>query len=209
MGMVMESSATGVCVSVSLYLRTFFGAGFAIFCLLHHPHHPFWQKNMTKQPGPLQNSNPCAKGPLYLYKVQIHVQHDTSTTTKFKSMCKMTLLQNSNPGIPTQSWASTKFKSMSKQNPTKPRVKPKKHSTKFRPQVHTKTPSLKPPNFEPGFEFCRGSTLLILNLDLNFVEAQLSVGIPGFEFCRAQGVRIFFATRRRRHPKRSPGETYL
>ena len=121
--------------------------GFAIFCLLHHPDHPFWQKNMTKQPGPLQNSNPCAKGPLYLYKVQIHVQHDTSTTTKFKSMCKMTLLQNSNPGIPTQSWASTKFKSMSKQNPTKPRVKPKKHSTKFRPQVHTKTPSLKPPIF--------------------------------------------------------------
>ena len=98
---------------------------------------------------------------------------------------------------------------MSKQNPTKPRVKPKKHSTKFRPQVHTKTPSLKPPNFEPGFEFCRGSTLLILNLDLNFVEAQLSVGIPGFEFCRAQGVRIFFATRRRRNPKRSPGETNL
>ena len=73
--------------------------GFAIFRLLHHPDHPFWQKNMTKQPGPLQNSNPCAKGPLYLYKVQIHVQKDPYTSTKFKSMCNMTPLplQNSNP----------------------------------------------------------------------------------------------------------------
>ena len=147
MGMVMESSATGVCVSVSLYLRTFFWSWLCHLLSPASPASPILTKNMTKQPGPLQNSNPCAKGPLYLYKVQIHVQHDTSTTTKFKSMCKMTLLQNSNPGIPTQNWASTKFKSMSKQNPTKPRVKPKKHSTKFRPQVHTKTPSLKPPIF--------------------------------------------------------------
>ena len=52
---------------------------------------------------------------------------------------------------------------MSKQNPTKPGVKPKKHSTKFRPQVHTKTPSLKPPNFEPGFEFCRAQRVRFIS----------------------------------------------
>ena len=62
--------------------------GFAIFCLLHHPHHPhlpFWQKTW-------QNN-------LVLYKIQIHVQKDPYTSTKFKSMCNMTRLplQNSNP----------------------------------------------------------------------------------------------------------------
>ena len=71
--------------------------GFAIFCLLHHPHHPFWHKKHDKTtwsstkfksmckrtPIPLQSSNPCATWHLYHYKIQIHVQNDPST--KFKS----------------------------------------------------------------------------------------------------------------------------
>ena len=97
MGMVMESSATGVCVSVSLYLRTFF---WSWFCHLLSPASPAspiltkkhdkttWSstkfKSMCKRtPIPLQSSNPCATWHLYHYKIQIHVQNDPST--KFKS----------------------------------------------------------------------------------------------------------------------------